>query len=402
MIEALRSRNVAGVFRLLVDSGMSQRTIAEKVGMSQSEVCEVLKGRQVQSYALLLRICEGLDIPRGAMGLSYSGVEQDPEAEEVDEEMRRRALLAAAGMALFGAPVLGEVLELPRPVQPTPLPARLAASDVTAMRSLTTSLQEVARQYGGCAEMVGSVANRSRALLAVPATDKIKGEMSTALAELHTMAGWCCVDGGFHDQARAYFATAMELGDSYQIAWALRHAGIQMVDSGAYNDALKAFQLAIMATNDPELIACLHIESAQPLAGMGHKAQALDALKKGNEHPQSNLFDAADMDNVASDVYQRIGQLSNSAASARSSLDKWTQLGAVKRDSVEAEITLATVYLRAGEPDGSVLARRALSDIAPLQSVRARARLAPLEHALAARNDSTCQDLARAVRATRV
>jgi hypothetical protein len=39
--------------------------------------------------------------------------------------------------------------------------------------------------------------------------------------------------------------------------------------------------------------------------------------------------------------------------------------------------------------------------VAPLQSVRARARLEPLEQALAARRDSTCQDLARVVRRVR-
>jgi hypothetical protein len=33
--------------------------------------------------------------------------------DEVTEDMRRRALLAAATTALFGAPILGEVLELP-------------------------------------------------------------------------------------------------------------------------------------------------------------------------------------------------------------------------------------------------------------------------------------------------
>lgn len=109
----------------------------------------------------------------------------------------------------------------------------------------------------------------------MPATDQIKAELSVALAELHTMAGWCCVDASFPDQARVYFPTAMELGDNYQVAWAMRHAGIQMVDDGAYNDGLKA---------------CLYAETAPPLAAMGRKDLALDALKRGDEHPQSNIF----------------------------------------------------------------------------------------------------------------
>lgn len=286
--------------------------------------------------------------------------------------------------------------------EPTPLPSRLTAVDVDAIRKLTTSLQDIARTYGGCAEMIGNVANRSRVLMSIPATDEIKAELSVALAELHTMAGWCCVDGGFPDQARAYFATAMDLGDRYQVAWAMRHAGIQMVDVGAYNDALKAFQPAGLGTTDPELKACLYVESAQPLAAMGRRELALDVLKRGYEHPQSNIFDAADMDNVASDVHRHLGQLVNSEAYARASLDKWTRFGSAKRDSVEAEITLATVHLRSGEiASGTILTRRVIADVAPLQSVRARARLEPLEQALTARRDSTCQDLARAVQRVR-
>jgi tetratricopeptide (TPR) repeat protein len=287
-----------------------------------------LKGRRVQAYDVLERICEAFEVPRELMGLAYSeGHEPQPTwPEEVDKDMKRRMLLAVATTALVGSPVLGEILELPRPIEPTPLPSRLTAVDVDAIRKLTASLQDMARTYGGCAEMVGNVANRSRVLLDIPATD----EMSVALAELHTMAGWCCVDAGYPDNARAYFATAMDLGDSYQVAWALRHAGIQMVDDGAYDDGLKAFQLASMGTTDPELKACLYVESAQPLAAMGHKDLALDALKRGYEHPQSNIFDAADMDNVASDVHRHLGQLVKSEVFARASLDKWTRFGSAK------------------------------------------------------------------------
>ena len=58
----------------------------------------------------------------GAMGLAYAGDDEGPMLfDEVTEDMRRRALLAAATTALFGAPILGEVLELPeRPNTPTP------------------------------------------------------------------------------------------------------------------------------------------------------------------------------------------------------------------------------------------------------------------------------------------
>ncbi|MGH3697120.1 MAG: hypothetical protein ACRDRX_24590 [Pseudonocardiaceae bacterium] len=93
--------------------------------------------------------------------------------------MRRRALLAAAGVALFEAPVLGELLHIPeRPPTPTPLPAQVSASDVQAIRNLTRELRGVIRTYGGGAETVTAVAARSRVLMGVPASDGVRTELA--------------------------------------------------------------------------------------------------------------------------------------------------------------------------------------------------------------------------------
>jgi hypothetical protein len=56
------------------------------------------------AYDVLLRVADGLGIPRGMMGLAGVELEQ----EEVDEDVERRKLLASAGAILFGAPVFGE------------------------------------------------------------------------------------------------------------------------------------------------------------------------------------------------------------------------------------------------------------------------------------------------------
>jgi transcriptional regulator with XRE-family HTH domain len=69
MRQKLTARDIAGVFKLLQQRGMSQRTIASLADMSQSEVSEVINDfRLVQTYNTFLRICEGLGIPRGYMG----------------------------------------------------------------------------------------------------------------------------------------------------------------------------------------------------------------------------------------------------------------------------------------------------------------------------------------------
>jgi plasmid maintenance system antidote protein VapI len=72
MREALAVRNISRVYRLLQRYGVSQRRIAERVGMNQSEVSEILGGRRVLSYDVLVRVAEGLGVPRGWMGLELN------------------------------------------------------------------------------------------------------------------------------------------------------------------------------------------------------------------------------------------------------------------------------------------------------------------------------------------
>jgi predicted XRE-type DNA-binding protein len=64
MRAALAGRDINTVYRLLMEADVSQRRIAELVSQSQSEVPEILKGRHVQSYDVLVRIAQGLNVPR--------------------------------------------------------------------------------------------------------------------------------------------------------------------------------------------------------------------------------------------------------------------------------------------------------------------------------------------------
>src|SRR2546427_11611121 len=74
MRNALAAREISTVYRLLRRTGVSQRQIAAMTGQSQSEVSEILKGRQVMAYDVLARIADGLGVPRGYMGLAYDEV----------------------------------------------------------------------------------------------------------------------------------------------------------------------------------------------------------------------------------------------------------------------------------------------------------------------------------------
>lgn len=71
---ALAARDIATVYRLLQRYGLAQRHIAALTAQSQGEVSEIITGtRRVVSYEVLVRIADGLGVPRGWMGLAYDG-----------------------------------------------------------------------------------------------------------------------------------------------------------------------------------------------------------------------------------------------------------------------------------------------------------------------------------------
>lgn len=62
---------------------MSQRRIAALTEQSQREISEIISGkRQVVAYDLLVRIADGLGVPRGWMGLAFVDLPDEPDTEE--------------------------------------------------------------------------------------------------------------------------------------------------------------------------------------------------------------------------------------------------------------------------------------------------------------------------------
>jgi transcriptional regulator with XRE-family HTH domain len=88
---AMTARDIGTVYRHLRRLGVSQRNIAQLTGQSQSEVSEIIRGRQVSNVWVLERIADGLRIPRAWLGVSYGEVpaEASPAEEEVDEAVKR-------------------------------------------------------------------------------------------------------------------------------------------------------------------------------------------------------------------------------------------------------------------------------------------------------------------------
>jgi transcriptional regulator with XRE-family HTH domain len=86
MRTALAQRDIARVYKLLAAAGISQHGIARLTGQSQSEVSEILSGRQVKQVDVLERICDGLGAERGWMRLADDS-EHSAYAEEDEEDV---------------------------------------------------------------------------------------------------------------------------------------------------------------------------------------------------------------------------------------------------------------------------------------------------------------------------
>jgi transcriptional regulator with XRE-family HTH domain len=425
---AVEALDIGALFQLAQRLGVTQRQIAGLTGQSQSEVSAIIKkGRKVLNVIVLRRIADGFGISRARMLLGYGETGPDPAsvAEEVSDPVKRRVLIAAA-MSQPYLNVRGEpiTLRLPTPT-PDPLPSQLFMAHVRVVRTFTEQLRALTRYCGGQAEQFAAAVARYTRWMDVPGSDEVKAQLAAALAELHTEAGWACYDSGL--DGIGYFTRGMELahhaGDTYGIANAAWQAGLTLVRSGHSNDALKLFTLGKLrlegfrfgkstpATPPPEdprlptLTARLARGSATAYAVMGGTDEATRHLAEANDgwEPR-DAFERAGADFVTGGIQVDLGRLDAAEESATRALRTYGE--SHRRDRTQAQLLLAEVHVRAGEPQGLILARHAIAGVSTLQSLAARrARLIPLAVALEARSGTDTRELARTARkviATRI
>src|SRR5215470_597704 len=229
---ALARRDIGFVYLHLIANGYKQCAIAELTGQPPSEVSAIVNGRPVRSYDVLVRIAEGLGIPRGWMGLAYGEGSSVPASSvpEVSDDKKRSAFLAAASAAVLDRPVLGEALMFDQSPSTTPLPAKVGAVDVAALRSLTEQMRGLGRAgHPGMPDVLGPIASSADGLLSVAAGSEAVGRgLRYALVELHTLTGWCAHDMHLDDLARWHYSRALRLaaeaGDAVGMVSTVLHA----------------------------------------------------------------------------------------------------------------------------------------------------------------------------------
>ncbi|WP_158879874.1 helix-turn-helix transcriptional regulator [Amycolatopsis anabasis] len=432
MREALAAREISSVYRLLRKEGVSQRQIAAMTGQSQSEVSEILKGRQVMAYDVLARIADGLGIPRGYMGLAYDeatavtvvGAADSQQAEE-DESVKRRKFLAHAAQVTMGAAVFGSAPEAwaASPAR-TPAPGRIGMTDVRQVEAATRALRALDYQYGGgfCRDAVVAQLSWGQQMLESSAIETVKNRLYVALADLHSLAGWTSFDTGLVDSARSHFANALDLakqGDNHPlVANVLYRMGRVYLHQDAPNDALKLFQLGQIAAQESgsELaVAVLCANEAWAYAMMENDTQAMKLLGQSKD-----AFARSDLANAESwvrffnetDVYAMIGTVHTVLAQKVDQKHTKYAIPALTR-AIDAygddmarsktfnQSALATNHLLDGDIDqGAKVGRAALDSADGIKSARIKERMKPLkEEAERRRNNVDARDLAERINA---
>lgn len=423
MRAALAARDLTAVYRRLQRVGVSQRRIAALTGQAPSEVYEILNGRKVMAYDVLVRIADGLGVPRGYMGLSYDESTQvalevlaGNSATHPDERLEVRQLLAHAAEVTMGADV-GDVASWWQPVEqePTPLPRRVGAGDVERVEAITAVMRALDYRHGGgaCRDAVVAQVRWAQRLLAADYGDAVAGRLHRALADLHNLAGWISFDVGLYRAARRHFARALQQAkygdDASLVANVLYRMGRLHLHRGWYRDALRFFQLGQIAAQDSgcELtVAMLCANEAWAHALMQDAVQAGKSIGRAyDEFARADLASAAawvrffgptDLQACTGMVYlacqdDRQAQLDPAIEILSRAV---AERGSDMTRSQAFELTaLATAYLRAGDVDCAIPAGLHATDLAEqLRSARVIDRLEPLQTAAAARSTGR-QDL---------
>ncbi len=429
MKRALADHDISTVYRLLRRVGISQRQIAALTGQSQSEVSEILKGRQVMAYDLLARISDGLCIPRGYMGLAFVGATgksvvgpPDDAAAKEDESVKRRKLLTHGTAVLFGTTVLGADHGewLPSAIQ-TPAPSTIGMTDVKQVEAATRAMRALDYQFGGgaCRDAVVAQLSWAQRLLSASATDVVRARLFRALGDLQNLAGWTTFDVGLLDSSRSHFAIALEYakqsGDSGLMSNIMYRIGRIYLHHGEPNDALKWFQLGQLAAQDSGSglavsVLCGNEAWAYAMMGKPDLAKKLlirsrDELARANpdEVPDwAKFYNQTEIHAMIGTVHTELSafDLRNAATAIPALTEALNRYDHLMGRSAAFNLgMLATNHLRQGDVDQGVqIGRKALAAATGLKSKRVTDRLEPLELAAGKFNNSDSRQLAHMIR----
>lgn len=426
MRTALAARDIAAVFRILQRAGVSQRRIAALTGQSQSEISEILGGRQVVSYEVLARIADGLGVPRGHLGLAYDestaqlvGASTAPQESE-DESA---TLTRLAELTIGTATVDPRNWSRPFPVAWDSPPSHLGMSDVARLENVTSQLRALDYAHGGgsCRDAVLAQVGWAQQMLRATVSDEVARPLHIAIADLHLLAGWVSFDVGMLGPARRHLARSLEharfVDEPSLVAKVLYSLARIHLHHGWAARARRLLQLGQVAAEQSgcaRAMALLDANLAWAHALLGDVRQTMNAIARAkDEYGRSELeetprwllfFDSAELQALRATA---LASLPEPTPQQRSeAIDRFCLSTALRELSMARsrafELTsLARLLLEEGEIEQGIhIGHQAVDVAAQVRSRRVADRMAPLHGALQRHlNRSEARDLAERIAA---
>ena len=334
-------------------AGMSMADLAKAATISKGYVGFIEAGANTPTTAVVA----ALDNALGAGGLLRALAHED-------DEMKRRSLLAAIAAVAAGA---GEYARLLEGVTRTAV-TRVGQSDVDAVAQSVTFATELDLKHGG-----GAAAGPGRAvlgwavqLLDASMSDKVRLDLSSAVASLADRVAWSSYDAGQDAAARSLYGIALRIARQGNDVNLIGHILLDESTRAAHNRRFDdAATLLRGALEEPGLLPAvrsnLGMTYARHIASLGMAREALDETGRALDliadidtgdvpiWSQPFLSGPAHLMSVAARPQLFAGDYDSAIAGFTAALQ---QLDAGRgRGRAYALALLALAYLRAGYPD---------------------------------------------------
>jgi hypothetical protein len=299
-----------------------------------------------------------------------------------------------------------------------PVRRRSGMAEVRHVESATREFRALDYRFGGgaCREAVLALASWGERVLARSSTaDTARGELGSAVADLHNLAAWTCFDSAEQDLARIHVDRASELallvGDHDLAANVLYRAGRMHLHHDDPAAALTAFQRGEVSARRAASglgMAILCVNQAWAHARMGDRDQALtrmggardvfETADRGTPPTWSAFFDEVDLEAMTGIIHTELARTVDRAYTASAIPPLTSAIAAyperMARSRALSQIALAVNHvLERDFENAAEVGLQALDACSKVESTRTRERLRPLRDAASRHQDDRARDL---------
>jgi hypothetical protein len=208
------------------------------------------------------------------------------------DDVKRKHFLETAALGMGTLALEGPLAALLEGGEPTPIPARVGATEINQIRSATRVFNSWSNTYGGglARETVMTHLRYSASLLEASCPARLRPELYFAVGDFADTAGYMAVDADAHEQGRRVYGFALACAEQAK-DWPLRAEVLsstakQALWTGQPDEALTLAEQALARADrlTPTVQALLHTDRARALAKMRRVQETLTAIGTADEH----------------------------------------------------------------------------------------------------------------------